>query len=260
MSFAAGLVRKTGAALMVAAGQVLHAAHRPDLPGLQNQDPSGTFGDPSSPPLLVVALGDSSITAPGVVPLDASWVRQAAHHLAETHRVTLLSVAVGGSRAEDVLDRQVPAAFAYDPDIALVSIGANDALRTTPLTTFESALQEIVASMLTLTPYVGMSGVGDLGMIPRLPPFAQTYARVRARSFNNAIARVASRHGLPKSATWGPMWEPFDTDPDGLIFTHDRFHASAHGHAIFAKSMRPVIGELLRRIETEPVSDRPGRP
>ena len=78
MSFAAGLMRKTGAAMLVAAGQVLHAAHRPDLPGLQNQDPSGTFGDPSNPPLLVIALGDSSITAPGVVPLDASWIRQAA--------------------------------------------------------------------------------------------------------------------------------------------------------------------------------------
>lgn len=257
MGFVAGLARKTGLALAVAAGQILHAAHRPDLPGLQNQDPSGTFGDDDAPPLTVVALGDSSITAPGVVPLDAAWVRVIAADLAAHHRVNLVSVAVGGSRVCDVLDRQLPAALAAEPDIALVSVGANDALRNTPLARFEEDLDSLIAALTAATPLVGLSGVGDLGVIPRLPPFAQTYGRVRARSFNNAIARVAARHELPKSATWGPMWEPFATDPHGLIFTHDRFHASAHGHAIFAESMRPVMAELLRRRST--VSDRPAR-
>jgi hypothetical protein len=56
------------------------------------------------------------------------------------------------------------------------------------------------------------------------------------------------------------MWEPFDKDPEGLIFTHDRFHASAHGHAIFADSMRPVMAELLRRHNGAPVSGPPARP
>jgi lysophospholipase L1-like esterase len=260
MSFVMGFARKTGAALLVAAGQVLHAAHRPDLPGLQNQDPSGTFGDPSAPPLRVIALGDSSITAPGVVPIDATWIRQITLEAATTHRVTLISVAVGGSKASDVLERQLPAALAHQPDVAILSVGANDALRSTPLMKFESDYIEVVAALQGITPHIGVSGIGDLGVIPRLPPFAQTYARVRSRSFNNAIARVAARFGLPKSATWGPMWEPFDKDPEGLIFTHDRFHASAHGHAIFADSMRPVMAELLRRHNGAPVSGPPARP
>ncbi len=260
MSFLASLARKTGAALLVAAGQVLHAAHRPDLPGLQNQDPSGSFGDPEAPPLNVLALGDSSITAPGVVPIEAAWIRRIAEDAARTHRVELVSVGVGGAKAADVLERQVPAALAHEPDIVIVSVGANDALRTTPLQRFEEDLEAIITAMLDLTPSVGMVGIGDLGVIPRLPPFAQTYARVRARSFNNAITRVAARHGLPKSETWGPLWEPFATDPGGVIFTHDRFHASAHGHAIFAASMRPVMAELLRRHGAGRLSDLPGRP
>lgn len=260
MSFLAGLARKTGAALVVAAGQVLHAAHRPDLPGLQNQDPSGTFGDPSAPRLMVLALGDSSITAPGVAPAESAWIRRIAAEAAANHHVELVSLGVGGAKAGDVLERQVPAALAYDPDIVIVSVGANDALRTTPLRRFEEDLEAIISRVLDLTPLVGMTGIGDLGVIPRLPPFAQTYARVRARSFNNAIARVAAHHGLPKSETWGPMWEPFATDPGGVIFTHDRFHASAHGHAIFAASMRPVMQELLRRYDAGRVSDLPGRP
>jgi lysophospholipase L1-like esterase len=258
MRFVSGLARTTGATLLVAAGQVLHAAHRPDLPGLQNQDPSGWFGDPDDPPLQVLALGDSSITAPGVFPIDACWIRQLAELAAGSHRVELVSLGVGGSRASDVLERQVPAAMAHRPDIAIVSVGANDALRTTSLGSYEKDLAQVVDALLELTPHVGMAGIGDLGVIPRLPLFAQTYARVRARSFNNAIARVAAQRSLPKSETWGPLWEPFATDPDGVIFTHDRFHASAHGHAIFAESMRPVMVELLRRRAVE-VNDRRAR-
>lgn len=259
MSFVGGFARKTAAALAVAAGQVLHAAHRPDLPGLQNQDPSGTFGDPDAPPLTIAALGDSSITAPGVVPMDASWIRRISHEAAAHHHVTLVSFAVGGARATDVFERQLPAALAHRFDIAILSVGSNDALRTTPLARFEAAYDGVVSRLLAVTPLVGLSGIGDLGVIPRLPPFARTYGRVRARSFNNAIARAAARFGLPKSRTWGPLWEPFETDPDGVIFTHDRFHASAHGHAIFAASMRPVMAELLRRRRAL-LSDRPARP
>ena len=258
MSFAAGLMRKTGAALAVAAGQVLHAAHRPDLPGLQNQDPSGTFGHPQHPSLTILALGDSSITAPGVVPLDSAWIRRITHDVARTHHVTLISLAVGGSKAADVLERQLPAALVYDADIVFVSVGANDALRTTPLRSFERSLHSVIEELVQHTAHVGLSGIGDLGLISRLPPFAQTYGRVRARSFNNAIARVAADFGLPKSATWGPMWEPFETNPGGLIFTHDQFHASADGHAIFTQSMKPVMTELLRR-RGDLVSDPPAR-
>ncbi len=52
----------------VFAAQMVQAIQRPDLESLTDQDPSGSFGDPSLPPLRMIALGDSTITAPGVNP------------------------------------------------------------------------------------------------------------------------------------------------------------------------------------------------
>ncbi len=125
-------------------GQLARAILRDDLPSLENQDPSGSFGDPSSPPLRLVFLGDSSVTAPGVEPLDHSWPRQMAMHIADQYHVEAISVAVGGSRVRDVLDEQVDAALEAQPDIAYVVVGSNDALRGTPVGRFESDFNQVV--------------------------------------------------------------------------------------------------------------------
>jgi len=233
------------AAAAVLVGEVLHMAHRRDLPSLENQDPSGVFGDPNLPELCVVALGDSSITAPGVEPLDACWIRRVAHDLSRDYHVTLHSVAVGGSKAADVLETQLESALALAPDIAIVSVGANDALRATPVARFERDLDVIVDRLARATRFgVAITGVGDLGTIPRLPSVPRAYARVRSRSFDRATRRVAASYpNTAKAITWGPTWVSFEFDPD--MFAGDLFHASADGHAIFGTHMIPVIRTLL---------------
>jgi lysophospholipase L1-like esterase len=228
----------------VLVGQLVHAGYRTDLPSHENQDPSGDFGDPSLPPLRIVFLGDSSVTAPGVEPLDACWARQAAVHLSDRYRVEARSVAVGGSKVRNVMTSQLDAALSLEPDIAYVSVGSNDALRGVPIAAFESDYRAMANALHEAVPAVGLSGVGDLGTIPRLPQLARGIARVRGRSVNNAIARVASE--LPravKSNAWGVMWERFSRDPG--LFAGDQFHASAEGHLVFAEVARPMADRLV---------------
>lgn len=229
----------------VLAGEVLHLAHRRDLPSLENQEPSGLFGDPDSPEMRVVALGDSSITAPGVEPLDASWIRQIGDALGETSFVRLHSVAVGGAKARDVLDHQLASAIHFRPDIAIVSVGANDALRGTPVARFEKELDVIIGRLADVARLgVCVTGVGDLGTIPRLTTLPRAFARVRSRSIDRAVARVVAPYdNVLKGTTWGPHWEPFAVDP--AMFAGDLFHASAQGHAIFAEMMIPLVRRLL---------------
>jgi lysophospholipase L1-like esterase len=217
---------------------------RDDLPSLENQDPSGLFGDPGAPPLKLVFLGDSSITAPGVDPLDHSWPRQMAMHLSTRYRVEAISVAVGGSKARDVLDEQVNAALAAEPDIAYVAVGSNDALRGTPVARFESEFNEVVARLYDHVPAIGLSGIGDLGTIPRIPELARGIARVRARAIDRSIARVAARYPRTiKSWVWDVMAIDFVQRPE--LFAEDLFHASAEGHLAFATIGTPMADRLL---------------
>lgn len=246
----------TGTGLFI--GQVLTAAHRPDLPGLDNQDPSGTFGRADAPTLRWVVLGDSSVTAPGVEPLDHCWVRRVAHRLSDRYRVEVRSVAVGGSKARDVLRDQLGPALARPADLAIVSVGANDALRATPISRFEREMDEIVRSLRDQIPVVGLCGVGDLGTIRRLPALARSLSRVRARAIDHAIRRVSSRNpGVPKTLTWGALWEPF-ADAESGVFAADLFHASAEGHAVFAASVHPMVESLVSRLAPG-LSARQGR-
>ncbi len=241
------ILAKPLSAFAVLAGQVLWAGHRRDLPSLTNQDPSGTFGDPKAPELRIAVMGDSSVTAPGVEPLDAAWPRRMATYLSGSFYVQLLSVAVGGSKGRGVLARQVHEAMALRPDIAIVSVGANDALRTTPVARCESEYDQILRLLTRHAPGVAVSGVGDLGSIPRLPALARSIVRIRGRSFDHAVRRVVNRYPeVVKTDTWAPGWQEFNTNP-GKIFAPDLFHASAYGHLIYTAAMMPAIEELVAR-------------
>lgn len=244
------VIRPPLAAVGLATSQIAHAAFRDDLPTLENQDPSGVFGSPSAPPIRIVFLGDSSVTAPGVDPLDHSWPRQVALHLSERFRVEAISVAVGGSKVRDVIDDQLDRAIALEPDIAYVSVGSNDALRATPIQRFEADYDRMVDRLVASVPAVGLSGIGDLGSIPRLPQLAKGLARIRARAVNNAVARVAARHPRTiKSNAWDVMEGVFNDNP--AMFGGDQFHASAEGHLVFGRVARPVADGLVEIWERE---------
>jgi lysophospholipase L1-like esterase len=231
------------AAMSLFVGQLVHAAYRDDLPTLENQVPSGFFGVPSLPPLRVVFLGDSSVTAPGVTPLDSSWPRQAAIHLSDRYHVDARSLAVGGSKVSDVLTNQLDHALALDPDIAYVSVGSNDALRWTAVARFERDYDVMVRALHDHVPAVGLSGIGDLGTIPRLPHLAQGLARVRSRAMDRAVGRVVARYPRAiKSNAWDVMEGIFAGNP--VMFAADQFHASTEGHLVFASLARPFVDEL----------------
>ena len=242
-------LRTTLLAIGLLVVQVYRAGHRKDLPSFQNQDPSGSFGDPDGHRLRIVVLGDSSVTAPGVEPLDAAWPRAVARRLADRFHVELVSIAVGGSKTRDVIRDQLPAVAAIEPDIAFVSVGANDALRATPLLRFENEYRQILTGLTEHTPLVAVSGIGDLGSIPRLPALARSIVRIRGRSFDRAIRRAVADHpGVLKTHTWAPGFDEFRTNPD-QVFAGDLFHASAYGHGIYTRAAMTAVEELLTRHE-----------
>lgn len=225
--------------------QIRRAAHRPDLPSFTNQDISGTFGDPASPPLRIVAVGDSSLTAPGVEDIDDVWLRRIAHAYATRHRVELISLGVGGSRARDVIDGQLAAAVALRPDVAVVTVGSNDAIRAAGVRRYAAALEVLVGRLEAVSGAVLLVGMGDLGSIPRLPSALRPYLTRRSRTFDRACLRVAVAHPRTvKVHARGLMVTAFRADPS--LFAPDLFHASAAGHAVFADAAAPAFEAAYR--------------
>jgi len=235
----------TVAAAGVLFAQVMRAAHRSDLPSFPNQDPSGSFGDPSLPPLRVVALGDSSITAPGVDDLDNTWVRRVARSLALTHHIELISLAVGGSKARDVIEGQLAEAIRLEPDVAIVSVGANDAIRSPSTDRYRRDLTSIVEELEAVCDAIIVLGVGDLGSIPRLPALLRPVLTHRSRAFDAVATSVAAASTTAiKVWTRGRISQAFWDDHS--LFAEDLFHPGDTGHGVFAEEALPAFRAAVR--------------
>lgn len=230
----------TGAAIIGI--EAAYAVLRPS-PHLPSYDPTGEFGDPAKPLLKVAALGDSSIMAPGVDDADEIWISHVCRRLAEHRHVELQSFAVGGARARDVLADQVDAAIAYQPDLIFLSVGANDALKGVSLTSFARNLDQIVERLNGTDATIVQSGVGVLGMIPRLYPPLSTFMSWRAERFDAAHRQVAARYGtsvVDHRSDNVALWYS-----DRSLWADDLFHVSAAGHARWSETTWRTLGPLM---------------
>jgi lysophospholipase L1-like esterase len=241
---AAGVPFAAAAAVGTVVAQFWYVAHRP-LPSFTDLDPDGTFGPDAAPEVRIVLLGDSTVTGPGLERRDDLWSRQIARRLAGDVRVRLLSVAVGGSRVRDLLDGQLPAAQELRPDVALVSVGANDAMHGTRLRRFEADLDALVDAFGEAGTEVVLAGVGDLGNIPRLVHPLKALATRRSRQFDRAHARVAARH---EHAVKVPVAELTDEQFRARdVFCPDLFHPNCNGHSAWAEAAYPFVAGALGR-------------
>jgi lysophospholipase L1-like esterase len=213
------------------------------LPSFQGADASGTFGDPSLPPLSIAVVGDSSCTGPGLEGIEDVWVRRVSRALGDRFHVTMDSYAVGGSTARDVLEAQVPRLIEHQYDVAIVSVGANDMLRGIPTRRFHTDLAAIVDALTPVSGAIVLSGVGDMGSIPRLPWLLRWPAHNRGRAADRAHADVASHRAHVFKV---PIWDrAADFRADLTLWSPDLFHASSSGHALFAEVAMPTISDAL---------------
>lgn len=229
------LLRTAGRICAVAAGvlatEAMYAILRP-APDQEEFDATAVIGPPDGVPLSVLVLGDSSCTGPGLSHPDEIWIRQTAQDLASIgFRVNVESVAVGGATVSDLLTDQINRIERDHYDAVLVSVGGNDALKGVSLKDFESDLGDLVESLKHFSDLIVVSGVGDLGSIPRLLPPLRDFLRARAKRFDAAHARVAARHQVVKADQWSTTPAIF---ADRAIFTPDLFHPGPVGHRAWA--------------------------
>ncbi len=244
------LVRTVGRLGVAAAGIVATEAAYAILrraPEQEEFDASVVIGAPDGVPISILVMGDSSCTGPGLAHPDEIWVRQTAADVAAMgFLVDVDSTAVGGATVGDLLEDQIFRIGRERYDVALISIGGNDALKGGILRTFEHDLERLARLIRERADLVVLSGVGDLGTIPRLLPPLRDLLRARAKRFDAAHARVADRLGVVKADQWATAPGVF-ADPS--IFTPDRFHPGAIGHRAWADIATSALHPHLDRFK-----------
>lgn len=233
-----------GAALLAA--EAAYAVLRRS-PRFDDFDPSGTFGVEADPPFRLAILGDSTVTGPGVLSADDTWARIIANSVAAVgYRVELRSFAVSGSRARDLIVTQMLPALDWDPDLFLVSIGANDLIKGGSASRFEHELDHLIGGLTKSRAPVVHKGLGDLGTIPRLVPPLRGLITRRSHAFDDALRRVAARHGstvVEHRTDSRRVWLD-----NRELWAEDLFHISAKGHQRTARfiwlAVEPLLGKL----------------
>lgn len=243
-----GLVGAGAAAAAGLAAQVWWAVSRPH-PSFTDLDCSGIEGA-SGPTVVVKALGDSTLTGPGLDRPGDVWLRLAARTVAEELGVRLdcRILAVGGSRASDVLVDQVPFLEEEPPDIAVVAVGANDVLKGTSLRAFRREMLLVVEHLHRVAPEVLVAGIGDLGTIPRLLRPLSNVVTHGAQRVNAAIASVIAEVGEGAHFVDVAAADLVLADATAEVFSPDRFHVSAVGHAAWADCAVGPLREAVTAI------------
>lgn len=185
----------------------------------------------------MVVVGDS--VAAGIrEPLDgyrdAAFPNRVAEALAETRDgFAYRNLGVRDLRPNEIRERQLATALAFQPDVAMVVAGGNDALgRGFDADRVRSELTAIVAPLAESGAQVMTIGLFDLGRSGLLPPELAPTMTARFDRLDAITADVARRAGGLHVDT---HHHPRAADP--AIFARDRVHANARGHAIAAAAI-----------------------
>lgn len=180
---------------------------------------------------VVLAFGDS-LTAGLGVPADQTYPALLAARLArEGYRYRVVNAGVSGDTTAGGL-RRVDWALRLKPEVVIIELGVNDALRGQKLPAVRSNLEQIVGRFQAAGARVLIAGM-------RLPP---NYGDRYAEDFYRLYGDVARTRSAPLM--------PFFLDGVGAVERlnqADGIHPTAEGYAIVVDRLWPYLVPLLRK-------------
>jgi lysophospholipase L1-like esterase len=185
-----------------------------------------------------VAIGDSS-TEGLEDPDGAGGYRGWANRLAE--RVTqaqgellYANLGVRGKRSREIREEQLEAALAMKPDLATVFAGSNDILeRGFDAGKLRAELERMMGALVSGKAVVLTFTLPNLAGVMPIGRFLAPRVRAMNDSIRNAAASTGTR--LIDLAAY-----PVASDP--RLWSEDRFHVNAEGHARIAAALAQALG------------------
>ena len=195
-----------------------------------------------SAPVKIAVLGDSLAAGYGVKPAESFPARLEAALKAQGRNVTVLNHGVSGDTTAGGLDR-IDWMLADKPDIVMVELGANDALRATDPAVTEKNLDAIITKLKEAGVTVWLAGM----LAPR------NYGPEYAKQFDGLYQRLADKHGVPLYAFFldGVAQDPALNQGDGI-------HPNPKGVDVIVERILPFVTKNLDDHATS--VRRPARP
>jgi len=245
---AVGTLASASAAVAIVSAEAVMAARREYVDPDSAPAVEGEFGDVAGHELRLVIMGDSTGAGVGVEAVGETVGGQLAQRLARRGwRVRLAGVAVSGSRCRD-LGPQVSRALLGRPDIAVICIGANDALRAVRLPAIRRDLARAVGRLQSTGVHTFVGTCPDLGAARALGQPLRALAGRRGRqvaAVSAATTRSAGGEPIDIGRITGPV---FRADPGTL--SEDCFHPSADGYRLWAEALHPAVEAAAQRRTT----------
>jgi acyl-CoA thioesterase-1 len=189
-------------------------------------EPTGRLGDP-----VIVAFGDS-LTAGQGVPASQTYPALLARRLErEGYAYRVINAGVSGDTTAGGV-RRVDWALRLKPEIVILELGVNDAMRGQKLADIRANLDQMIARFQGAGARVLVAGM-------RLPP---NYGDRYAEDFHRLYGEVARARNAPLM--------PFFLDGVGAVARlnqADGIHPTAEGYAIVVDRLWPYLVPLLRR-------------
>lgn len=180
---------------------------------------------------VIVAFGDS-LTAGLGVPAEASYpARLEARLRAEGYAYRVVNAGVSGDTTAGGL-RRVDWALRLRPEIVIVELGANDALRGQDLSTVRANLDRLVVRFQSSGVRVLIAGI-------RLPVNYGDPYRGELERLYAAVARERKAALMPFFLE-GVAGDPRLNQPDGI-------HPTADGYRLIVDGLWPYLRPLLKR-------------
>lgn len=198
----------------------------------------------SGPSLKYAVLGDSTAISQGGA-YEKGYAVASAAHLAHDYTVQWKNVAVSGSRAADVAQKQVPQIVDFKPDLVLIAVGANDVTHLTSPSSVYSSLKQAITELRAVNPsiHIIVTGSPDMGSVPRFAQPTRWIAGKQTERLNRSIVNLAQREKLtfaPIAQQTGPI---FRTHHE--LFAADKFHPTTAGYEVWMPVIIQAIDQAL---------------
>jgi lysophospholipase L1-like esterase len=195
--------------------------------------------------LRLAVLGDSIGAGQGATVPEEQLARRLAQGLRDEGfdaRGRVFALAGAGS---DSLAGQVDKALEWQPQVAVVVVGANDVVHRRPPREAADLLARAVERLRKRDIEVVVAPAPDLSTAPRVPSFLRRSVREASEKVRRAQVVAASDAGAVIADRDGRTSELFRKDPS--LFSADRFHPSSAGYAVIAGELFPHVLAAARR-------------